>query len=279
MKLFALLFLMLQWGLSSCGPVGSSDYYSWQQHNARPGCWALYLNGRQVGFYDPAEGTYQRWHGGNQWSTEECPVALPVPPAEKPAKMPKPAEELIQQNFGVDLEKTKCDHEGGYFRYNGKRISKHEAIELIGADLPDFSNKLHVMVVGSPAERAAFLDQIRADTTDCVVQDCEPSHWWAMSGGYKPGVWVVKPQNSTYGTPVWYQADYNVSAFKQGLQAVRSPTPPDPDKIPGPNTPKPKPKPDDPKPTDGLTTAQWLGIAAAAVLAFLALTHRSQPDA
>lgn len=123
--------------------------YSWRTRSDRPQELYLYHRGKQIGAWDHAGGCYRRYIAASNSYDEiryaSAPIGLP--------NSPEPV-----RNFGLDLGKIRAGVGGEYTR-NGVRVSREEALKLVGDDIPHDHDCMRLTWVGD----AATGERIRQD--------------------------------------------------------------------------------------------------------------------
>lgn len=220
------------WGPSGCGPVGpmaapalASSWEGW--YRTEHGYAAAYLNGRQVGLYDPTTREYTPYDEARDTWGE--PVVLGRDPRSLPtAEMGRLIQEAkkraapakagcpcggacdgggacdpcrcrqaapvrpVDANYGVEMDKLARGQE----RYvlNGRLATSADAREaLAGGSVPDDKGRLRLTVIGDPAARKrvvgdlATAPELAEFRERFVVQDYAPDHWAVSRTGFFAG--------------------------------------------------------------------------------------------
>jgi hypothetical protein len=238
------------WG-GSCGPVGpmmapmmpmpapmpmaSAPHvatYAWRKAQTA-GCYGLYLDGFQVGWYSCPKHAYRSWNGTEFGEPTTSPInpppcdccpsckcknschCTPTSKCDPDCTCGEEPVEKVTQNFGLDLDQLDKDSGKETYKINGKEVSKARAIEAIeGGTLPDDSNKLRLTVIGPDAERQAVVNDLKSSPLlssvrdTCLVQDYAPDAPMLQSCGFvttgHPTIYLEKPD----GTVLHRQDDY-----------------------------------------------------------------------
>ncbi len=263
-----------QWGARQCGPVGLPDAaavqggYQWVRPAQWPDQWDLMHNGRHVGSWRIGNGDFLYWDGPGRWREGVCPVDPPPGVETAPS---------IGQNFGVDL--PRLDRSAAP-TFRGKPISQARALELIGGvELPDYSGKRRLTVIGSDADRRPVMDALRGPlaplVAEYVVADYPPEHWAVAKAGFvttgKPTIYLQEPNGS-----VVFRRD-DATGIKAALEAVRKPGPYDPNKDPDPLKPSPLLAADN-LPLTAAVGVLGLLVLAAVVGSLFAAAHSAESE-
>jgi hypothetical protein len=244
------------WG-GGCGPVGPSmsapmapmmptampayaphiATYSWR-HAESAGCFGLFLDGKQIGWYSSRSGIYRPCEGENFGEATAPPIDPPpcdccpachckngchCTPDSKcdpdcSCGNKKPIE-TVSQNFGLDLNELGKGSGKESYKINGQEVSKAQAVQAIeGSELPDDSNKMRLTVIGSDSDRQAVVNDLKSSPIlasirdTCLIQDYTPDAPmlagcdFVMTG--KPTIYLQKPD----GTVLHRQDDYTGGA-------------------------------------------------------------------
>ena len=123
------------------------------------------------------------------------------------------------RNFGVDVDKLACkDGEpcpAPTYKINGHDVDRKTAMKaIVGADVPDDTEKLRLTVIGSEAERKKVLadldssPQLVGVKERVLIQAYPPDHWAVTGAGFsaggKPTIYVQAPS----GKVLHRQDDY-----------------------------------------------------------------------
>jgi len=128
------------------------------------------------------------WHDwlGTHWGAPSKTAPLPVPPRYIPPNEVQAAPQSFGDNYGVDYSKI-----GQYDEYtiNGRRCSKREAFEAVGA-VPDDSDYLRVVIVGGDDYRRDVLGTL-PQRPGLSVQDYRPDDVMIRDLGYEAGATYI----------------------------------------------------------------------------------------
>lgn len=134
---------------ATCAVVYDDGEYSWRTRSDRPQEIYLYHRGKQVGAWDVAGKCYRRYLAGSNAYDDiryaSAPIGLPDGP--EPVR-----------NFGLDLGKIKSG-DGAEYTRNGRRVTREEALKLVGDDIPHDHDCMRLTWVGD----AAVGDRIKQD--------------------------------------------------------------------------------------------------------------------
>lgn len=241
----------------SCLAATVSDGWEWRPCEDKDQL-ALFKNGVQIGNYRLDLGKFYEMNG-DKWL--ECPC---------PCELPDSAKKKLEPNFGLIKDKI---HPDNTYSLNGKKISRKEALAIVGADVPNDAHLLRLTVIGSKAQRDLVLNDLKtnpllAEYKDkLVIQDYDPGHW-ALTPGFvqtgSPTIYLQQPD----GKVLHRQDDYEDGA--QGLvTAIRKADPnynPQFDR----DLRKPDPSPFSP---DGQVPWVLVGLGGLATLLFLRKTN------
>jgi hypothetical protein len=201
------------------------------------------------------------------------PPPRPTPPRPEPDRAPTPA---VVQNFGVDPARVGA-------RDNHYTAPGAESRRFVAeaSDAESRAGKLHVTVIGTDAERAPVVRDLKTHPAfaglrdDLLVQDYRPDEWAVDPAlGFRPGkpAIVVQtargPGDPKGGRVVYRSGDYAMGP--EGLAEAIRRTDPDyrPDADPGPAA--------DPAACPfGFTRDHWPAVLA--VAAILVVVARNRP--
>lgn len=175
---------------------------------------------------DPDDGSKPTSPSGK----DPSPSAVPDDPGEvvnqPPGKVVQPdGPEIL--NFGVDWDKID-QHK---IELNGKSISCHEAIEQIKQQVPDDRNKLRLVVIGTPSERAPAAKLW--DAADDALKDrvspwfCSADHWSLrdnVTGELRfktdghPTAYLLAPDGESLGRIDGFTSAQDVEAIRKAVK-------------------------------------------------------------
>lgn len=141
------------------------------------------------------------------------PLRAAAPPVDPPGSRIVVPPDGVEPAplFGVDLDKLQPPSDTVRYRLNGFPAPRGKLIEAIGdpvtgPPLPDPAGKLHVTVIGSPADRAAVVRDLSTSPglarfrERLVVREYSPEHWHVAEVGFKrdgkPSVYVQREDGS-----------------------------------------------------------------------------------
>lgn len=164
---------------------------------------SLWQDGKQVGVWKIAEREYLALNGG-KFVKSESPIpideqtpALPQKPLAGPVE-PKRPDGDPEINYGLDL--SSVPQEGELFFYNGTKVQKHEAEEILGAmgdaaakvdpsQLKDDRQSSRLTVVGKGAAKMAASIKIDPRWTELgdgiLIADYAAESWHIRDKGYR----------------------------------------------------------------------------------------------
>ena len=294
------------------GPVDAT--YRWEEFTQPSGEWLkLTLGGQQVGSWNRIEGYYLPLVAAGQHGAKCTPPIAPPAQAIGAAGKPCPSgccsgdscpcqdgkrcsesgcpclfsPVSKEPNFGVFTDQIKP----GRVTLNGREITRSDAFEAIeGKNLPDFTGKQRVTVIGSQADRQRVLADLARtpEAAKVVLKDYAPDHWAVAQSGFKttgsPTIYV----QAADGKVLHRQDDYKggvagvVKALRRADPAYDPSKDPDlrvdPVK-PAPITPAPVPAPVAPDASIDLASSPsvWAAGGLAAVAGFLLLRKKGAP--
>ncbi len=295
------------WGAGNCGPVGL--------HRARyqaplewyyPADWEtsgkadLYRGNVYVGSYDyftglytPNRGQPSRLDGWPVWERQSpakcacnpkcrCEAGLCACKSgylcsdECTCAQPKPIGE-VKPIYNGGLIQSELNGQRERWLVGEKEVAPTVALEAVGADLPDWSGRLRVVVIDADeTRRRQVVRDLSAHaalatlTKDAVIQDYVPTHWHLQDLATKvsafktdgnPTIYVQAPDGMVLYRQDGYQGPDHLAHHMAG--ALRRAKPYNPDKDPGPQSP-PTPAPGPAVPSD--PSSWWAFIAAILVV-------------
>lgn len=177
--------------------------YEWRPFADEPAQVGLWRDGVQVGAYHLVEDYYRPLDPlTRQWGPRGAP------PVSPPAR-----------NFGLVTERLGS---GEHFRLNGKEVSRLDVQRVLGGDkdarIPDDARRLHLTVIGSPAEREKVISDLKTHPAlapwrdKLAVQGYEPGHWAVVRQGFQAGGRPTLYIQAADGTVLHRQDDYQGGA-------------------------------------------------------------------
>ncbi len=238
---------------------------------------------RSPSFSAVADGVYECWSVDGDPKMKRIEAAKDLPVGQvgqkvEPKAIPaKPAD----GNFGVDLEKMQG---GKRWMHNGAETSKEEVMAAVAGSLTDDSDKWFLIVVGTPAEQAAFTAAVKQllpeQAAKLHVKTYSSADWQVTQFALPVGVSIRKAARGRVGEEAGRLAGEvsgdNLKRFvADAFSPPPKPMPPTPaptPHAPGPQ-PEPNPAPEPAPPSTPFGIPIWIVAAIAVVITYL-LTRR-----
>ena len=201
--------------------------YSWKRTEGNLQ-YVLRHEGKLVGWYDGAKGEWWRYDRSNSAG----PIYVLVPGGKPPIALP-------MVNYGVRADKliAQVGQGGEQITIGGMPASKDAVRHAIDNNLPDFSGKLRVTVIGPKSVREAVEKDLKSSPEfsgfrdKIIVAGYEPDHWHVKEAGFvvegKPSIYVQEAG----GSVLHRQADYEGGAkgLAEAIAEAAKLRKPDPD--------------------------------------------------
>jgi len=173
-------------------PTRQPVEYEWRLRDGDPERRYLYRNNVCIGAYDVEHDYYRPYDAEAQTWGDCC-----QPPWKTPTAAGTKAWQSPTHNYGVDTSKLGNQEKYTLHTTAGSRqLSKDAAQGLVGASLPDDSQKLRVTVIGPEDKQKQVLADLGRLGPDLSI--------WAVTRAYAPEHWSVQPGFVKTGSPTIY---------------------------------------------------------------------------
>lgn len=209
----------------------------------------------------------------------------------KPSTPAPSASEPVTQNFGIDIEKLKEQTRPRY-TLGDREVTREEALAAVEApEIPDESNKLRLVVIGSETDRKRVLSDLESypglqKLKDSVVVNAYPAgsvvlkHKGFVVDG-SPSIYLLAPDGKVLGRNL--DGQYHGPAVLTAAIEQAQGKPYDPNKDPDLKPKPPEPKQPDQFPARPFDPGQlpgwvWLALGAGAFLWLNSRTNDRSPN-
>lgn len=259
--------------------IPAAGGHEWRSRSDKPDELYLYRGDVQVGGWKQSERAYRAYDAiRDEYSAirqAAAPVALPGETPLPSTPLPSKGSDDSGPNYGLDLDKLRSRSDGYWAA--GRQVSRAEAIELFGADLPADADALRVTWVGDEATG----ERIRADLAGLnlrgkvTFQSYAPDASMIRGLGFESGrLHVQAPNGAMLHWQVGHTSAQQLGDVLNAAELRRRDPLFDPNKVPDLTKPK---KPSDPNnnPNGGGISIPppatwpwwiWVGIAVAVLL-------------